>query len=124
MLTLKQLVPAKVIDGPMLRGGHQPSARIVRNARLRPPLEGSDKSILRQLLGHTHIADNASEASNEPGGFDPPNRIDRGMCEGRCHVHPSHHLQILRASRQLAPGMLGFFTTYLKGENAVTVGNG
>jgi hypothetical protein len=48
----------------MLRGGHQPSTGIVRNARLRPPLEGGNESFLRQLLGQTDIADDASEASD------------------------------------------------------------
>src|SRR5207237_56603 len=94
-----ELFPAKVIDGTMLRGGHQPSAGIVRNARLRPPLEGRDESILCELLGYTDIADDAGEASDEPGRLDPPHGIDCAMGQGRRHGYPSHHLQMVRASR-------------------------
>ena len=51
VLALEPLVPAEVIDGAMLRGGHEPGARVVRDARLRPLLERGDQRILRQVLG-------------------------------------------------------------------------
>src|SRR6266481_4728688 len=79
MLALEQLVPPKEIDGAMLGGGHQPASGIVRNASLWPPLERGDESILRELFGQTNIPDDTSKAGDEPGGFDPPDRINRTM---------------------------------------------
>ena len=32
VLALEQLVPAEMVDGMMLSGGHQPRARVVRDA--------------------------------------------------------------------------------------------
>jgi hypothetical protein len=40
-----------VIDGTMLGGGHEPGARIVRNARLWPLLKRRNESILSEILG-------------------------------------------------------------------------
>jgi hypothetical protein len=31
-------LPAEPVDRPVLRGGHEPGARVVRDPRLRPPL--------------------------------------------------------------------------------------
>ena len=42
VLELKTLVATPKIDGAILRGGHQPRARIVWNSGLRPLLERSD----------------------------------------------------------------------------------
>ena len=51
VLALEQLAPAEVVDGPVLGRGHQPGARVVRDARLRPLLERGDQRVLGQLLG-------------------------------------------------------------------------
>src|SRR3989442_10770347 len=36
VLTVEHLAPAQLVYCPMLRGGHEPGARIVRDARLGP----------------------------------------------------------------------------------------
>src|SRR5712691_13570530 len=46
VLALEPLAPAQPVDGAMLRGGHEPGARVVRDPRLRPPLERDDESVL------------------------------------------------------------------------------
>jgi len=63
----------------MLCGGHKPGAGVVRNARLRPPLEGGHESVLRELFGQTDIADDMSEAGYKPGRLDPPDCVDDPM---------------------------------------------
>jgi hypothetical protein len=103
----------------MLRGSRQPGAGIVWNARLRPPLEGSNKSVMRELLGYTDVADDACETGNEPGRLDPPDGVDGAMGEGRRHGYPSHHLQSAHAS--LGRGGLKFAAS-LKPENPYAFG--
>jgi hypothetical protein len=51
----------------MLGGGHEPGARVVRDARLRPLLKRGDESILRQVLGKADVTHDAREPSDEPG---------------------------------------------------------
>ncbi len=91
MLALEPRVSAEVINGTMLGGGHEPGARIVRNARLRPLLERGDQSILREVLGKADIAHDPRQAGDEPGRLDPPDRVDRAMCIGSSHCYRSHH---------------------------------
>ena len=47
MLAVQHRAPAHHIDAPPLGGRHQPSARVVRHARLRPLLESGYKRVLR-----------------------------------------------------------------------------
>jgi hypothetical protein len=89
VLALEELVSAKEIDGMMLSGGHKPGAGVVRNARLRPPLEGGDESVLRELFGQTDIPDDTSEAGDEPGRLDPPDGVDDAMGIRRRHGYLS-----------------------------------
>lgn len=42
---------ANFIDGAALRGGHQPSAGVLRDPLLRPALEGDQQGFLRQVFG-------------------------------------------------------------------------
>src|SRR5467141_1729725 len=77
VLALEPLVSAQEIDCAMLRGGHQPGARVVRNSRFRPLLKTGD----------------------DPGGLDPPDRVNRAMCIGSRHGYRSHHLYPASASR-------------------------
>ena len=51
----------------MLRRGHEPGARVVRDARLRPLLERGDERVLREILGQADVAHDAREAGDEPG---------------------------------------------------------
>src|SRR5207244_13010725 len=71
----------------MLRGGHEPGARIVRDARLGPPLERREQRLLREILREPDIPHHPCEARDEPGGFDPPDCIDGRMDVG--HYRPA-----------------------------------
>src|SRR5229473_7005353 len=92
MLALQQLVSAPMIDRAMLRGSHEPGARVVRDARLRPLLERGNESVLCEFLGKTDIAHNPRETGDDPGGLDPPDRVNCSMCIGSRHCYQSHHL--------------------------------
>src|SRR4029077_3705689 len=65
VLALEELVAAKVINGAMLGGGHEPGAGIVRDAGGGPLFECGDESVLRELLGDADIAHDACEASDD-----------------------------------------------------------
>ena len=54
-------------DGAAAGGRHQPGARIVRHAHLRPSLQGRDQRLLRQLLRQAHVADLAGEGGDQAG---------------------------------------------------------
>src|ERR1700674_699965 len=99
VLAFEPLVSPPEINGTMLRGGHQPGARVVRYARRRPLLKGSNESILCKLLGETDVTHDPRETRNDPGGLDPPDRVDRTMCIGSRHGYRSHHFYSVRASR-------------------------
>ena len=85
MLALEQRVAAEEVDRAVLGGGHQPGARVVRDARLRPLLERGDESILRELLGEADVAHHPREPGDESGRLDPPDGVDRAMCVGSRH---------------------------------------
>ena len=51
MLAFAQAVAAEDVDRPMLGGGHEPCAGIVRNAGLGPLLERRDEGVLGKFLG-------------------------------------------------------------------------
>src|SRR3989442_14049595 len=85
MLAIEHLAPAQLVDRPMLRGGHEPGARIVRDARLGPALERDDERVLRQVLGETDVARDPCEPGDELGGLDAPDGIDRAVRVGLRH---------------------------------------
>ena len=99
VLAFEALVSAPEINGTMFRSGHEPGARVVRDARRRPLLERGDESILCKLLGETDVAHDSRETRDNPGGLDPPDRVDRTMCIGSRHGYRSHHFYSVRASR-------------------------
>ncbi len=66
-LTLERDPPAQLVDTPALGGGHQPCARLIRDARRRPLLERGDERILCQILGDRHVAHDASQPGYQPG---------------------------------------------------------
>src|SRR5262249_34847783 len=82
VLALDQLLSAKEINCPMLGGGQEPGARIVRDARLGPLLEGGDQGILREVFGQAYVAHDPRQAGDESRCLDPPDRIDRAMGVG------------------------------------------
>ena len=89
VLALEQLAPAQQVDRAMLGGGHEPGARVVRDARLRPLLERGDQRVLRELLGQADVAHDPREAGDEPGRLDPPDRVDRAVGVGSRHGYQS-----------------------------------
>src|SRR6267154_2290092 len=99
VLALEPLVSAQEIDCAMLRGGHQPGARVVRDTRFWPLLECGDEGVLRQLLGMADVTYDPRETRDDPGGLDPPDRVNRAMCIGSRHGYRSHHLYPASASR-------------------------
>ena len=88
VLGLQPLVSPPQIDGAMFRRGHEPGARIVRDARLRPLFERGDESVLRQLFGKAHVAHDARESGDDPGGLHPPDRFDNAMGIAGGHEKP------------------------------------
>ena len=60
----------------MLGGGHEPGARVVRDARLGPLLEGGDERLLREVLGQRDVAHQPRDAGDQPRGLDPPDGLD------------------------------------------------
>ena len=92
MLAFQARVAAEVIDGTMFGGGHQPCARIVGDARLRPLFECGDESVLCQVLGYADVAHDSRQPGDEPGRLDPPDGVDGAMGVGSCHCYRSHHL--------------------------------
>ena len=84
MLSLRGLAASQDIERAIFRRGHEPCPRIVRDARLRPPLERRDERVLCELFGQTDVAHHAREAGDEPG-LDAPHGVDRAMGV------PGHH---------------------------------
>ena len=60
----------------MLGGGHEPGARVVRDARLGPLLERGDERLLGEILGEPDVAHQAGDARDQPRGLDPPDGLD------------------------------------------------
>jgi len=99
VLALKPFVAAKRINRTVLCSGHEPSARVIRDARFRPLLECGDESVLREFLGNADITNDARKTGNDPGRLDSPNGVDGTMCIGGRHDYPSQHLRLERASQ-------------------------
>ena len=85
LLALEPRRSAQSVDRAVLCGGHEPGARVVRDARLRPLLECGDEGLLREVLGQADVADDPRETGDEPGRLDPPDRVDRAMGIGGRH---------------------------------------
>ena len=81
-LPLETCISPQQVDRAMLRRAHQPGARFVRDARLRPLLEGGHQGILRELFCEADVANDPRQTRDEPGRFDPPDRLDRPLDVG------------------------------------------
>ena len=92
MLALDQFRSPQPVDRAMLRGGHEPGARVVRGAGGRPPLECGDERVLRKLLGKTDVAHHPRETGDELRLLYPPDRVDRAMRIGSRHGCRLEHL--------------------------------
>src|SRR5258708_23074701 len=107
VLPLQHLPASKEVDGAMLRRGHEPGTRVVRDARLRPLFERRDQSVLREILGDPDVADDPGQTGDESRRFNPPDCVDRAMGIGSRHGYRSHHLQSAGASREAPRLQLG-----------------
>ena len=76
------------IDRAMLRGGHEPCAGIIGNARLGPLLERDHERILREVLGQADVAHDAREPGDHLRRLDSPDGIDRAV-----RIRKRHGLQ-------------------------------
>src|SRR6266540_1729292 len=85
LFALEPLVAAEPIDRAMLRSGHEPGARFIRDTRLGPLLESRDEGVLREVFRGTHVAHDPRESRDESWRLDPPYRIDRAMGVSRRH---------------------------------------
>jgi hypothetical protein len=63
----------------VLPGGHEPGARVIRDARLRPLLEGGEERILGELLRQPDVTHDPCKTGHEPGRLDPPHGLDRAV---------------------------------------------
>src|SRR5262249_21761201 len=77
VLALAHPVAPEGVDGAPLGDGHQPRARIGRNADLRPFGQGDHQRVLRQLLGQIDTPHHAGQTRDEPGPFNAKRRFDR-----------------------------------------------
>jgi hypothetical protein len=84
-LALRDLRTAQPVDAAVLGRGHEPGARVVRDARLGPLLEGGDERLLSQVLGHSDVAHQAGDARDQPRRLDSPDGLD-----GACDVAARH----------------------------------
>ena len=64
----------------MLCRGHQPGARIFRDARLRPLLQRCHQRILGEVFGYPEVAHHPHQAGDKPGRLDPPDGVNCPMC--------------------------------------------
>ncbi len=82
VLALQPRVAAEQVDRTVLGGGHEPGARVVRDARLGPLLQRRHERVLREVLGQPDVAHLPRQAGDEPRRLDPPDRLDRGLRAG------------------------------------------
>ena len=76
LLSLQPGAAADQVDRPVLRGGHEPGARVVRDARLRPALQRRHQRVLGEILGEAEVAHHPRQAGDQSGGLDPPDCLD------------------------------------------------
>ena len=79
LLALERRTAPQRVDRAVLGGGHQPGARVVRDARLRPGLQRGDERVLREVLGEAHVAHDPRQPGDQPRRLDPPDRVDRAL---------------------------------------------
>ena len=101
-LVLQPRVAPHEVDRAVLRRGHQPGARVVRDARPRPRLERGDQRLLRQVLREPDVAHHAGQSGDDPGRLHPPDGVDRTMRVGRAHSAPVLLLGLSRAAARPA----------------------
>ncbi len=58
---------ARLSNGTLLCGCHQPCARLLWNPLSGPALKSRDECFLRKILGKTDVPDKPRKTTNEPG---------------------------------------------------------
>ena len=86
MLAIEKGSPPEQVNGPVLGGGHQPGAWVLRNSGFRPLLQRDHESFLRQVFCDTHIAHHAGQAGDQLRRLDSPDRINGAMGIGGGHA--------------------------------------
>lgn len=90
VFAFEQFTAAQMVERAVFGGGHQPGARIVRDARLRPALEGGDQSVLREFLGEADVAQQPRERGDDARRLDAPHRVDGAVDIARIYLKMSH----------------------------------
>ncbi len=85
LLALVQLAAPQAVDRAVLCRAHQPGARVVRHALVRPLLQGRHQRLLGEVLGQAEVADDAGEAGDQPCRLDSPDGFDRPVGVGDRH---------------------------------------
>ena len=75
-LALVHAGAAQTIDRAVLGGGHEPGARIVRDARLRPLLERCDEGFLGEVFGEADVAHDPRDAGDQARRLDAPDAVE------------------------------------------------
>src|SRR5690242_8614721 len=65
VLLLEHAAAPDLVDGPALRGRHEPGARVLGYAVARPPLERGHEGVLRELLCDPDVTQHPSEPRDE-----------------------------------------------------------
>src|SRR6266540_6698682 len=94
ILAFEPHISADLINGMMFRGCHEPGTWFIRNTGLWPLLQCRDERTLGKIFRQTYISHHACESRDQPGGFDPPDCIDRALkirihTNDRCPGGPS-----------------------------------
>ena len=79
LIALDAFAAAKLVDGAVLRRGHEPCSGIRGNSGARPTFERCDERVLRELLRATDVADEPRQSRDESRRFDAKDRVDRAM---------------------------------------------
>ena len=77
MLHFQHLVAPESIESAMLRGGHQPGARVRWYALNGPDLERSHECIACQLFREPDVMSHASDCGDEARGLVLPHSLNR-----------------------------------------------
>ena len=116
-----RLLAAYEVDRAVLGGGHEPGARLVRDARLRPLLQRGDQGVLRELLGDADVPHDAGDTGDDPRGLDPEYRFDRFGRACCRHGHPSEQPRSRQARASGRPGRIRLSPRRSRGPRQVTV---
>lgn len=79
--------PAQGIDGLEATGGHQPGARVVRNAIAWPLLQRGGEGVLQRFLGTIEITQQADQRGQDPTRFAAVDRLDLRRRNGSSERH-------------------------------------